>query len=47
MSVLLITQGAKRLQAEFKYLTNQIAAGKITQIHDVTPVDDNIFKWQV
>lgn len=40
-------QGAKRLQAEFKYLTKQIAAGKVTQIHDVTFVNDNIFKWQV
>lgn len=40
-------QGAKRLQTEFKYLNKQIAAGKITQVHDITPVDDNIFKWQV
>lgn len=40
-------QGAKRLQAEFKYLTKQIAAGKVTQIHNVAPVGDNIFKWQV
>lgn len=39
-------QGAKRLQAEFKYLTKQIAAGTITQMHDLTPVADNIFKWQ-
>lgn len=39
-------QGAKRLQAEFKYLTKQIAAGTVTQMHDLTPVADNIFKWQ-
>ena len=39
-------QGAKRLQAEFKYLTKQIAAGTVTQMHDLTPVTDNVFKWQ-
>ncbi len=42
-----VVQGAKRLQSEFRYLNKQIVAGKITQMYDITPIDDNIFKWQV
>ena len=40
-------QGAKRLQAELRYLLSAIEAGKLPCVHDLTPVNDNIFKWRV
>ena len=39
-------QGAKRLGAELRYLSKQIANGYITQIKDITLVGDDISKWQ-
>lgn len=39
-------QGAKRLQAELKYMHKQTGEGMMPQISDITTVGDNLSKWQ-
>lgn len=38
--------GAKRIQAEFLYLTKLIAQGNMPQVHNLRLLDDNLFQWR-
>jgi len=39
-------KGVKRIQAEFRHLTKEVAAGKLTFIRDLSLVDDNLSCWR-
>eukprot|EP00775_Hariotina_reticulata_P008971 gene8971-9146_t len=39
-------KGVKRIQAEFRHLTREVAAGKLNFIRDLTLVDDTLSSWR-